>query len=722
MQKTKPMPWKPKMPLKTKSPPQVRKVKSLRKKIRKAFDSETTGVDIAHGCKPFFISVTKEGEEPRHWHFRVDPFTRQPKIPKSQLKEIQEELDEADEAYFQNPRFDFRAFESIGLTPPAWNKVKDTLLAGHLLASNQPHDLTSMTLIYLGVNTKPFEDNLLQAVEEARRMARKKSFIEEHGLWLQAKEGMESLPSIKGSGKAKHCDYWLPGELAITLNLPEDHQWHTVLPEYGDSDTMVLLPLYDAMMKEIDSRQLRAIYEKRLEILPVVAEMESRGVTASHPRTMKLKKTYQEASQRMNAICTTLSEGEIEQLPDGGSSNALKSILFDKFKLVPYKKTKKGGDCIDKTVLEDWMAKLPSDSKEYCFVKNLYHYRKRRTALGFIESYESYWQDIAGSDYRRLLYSLNPTGTSTLRFTSQNPNTQQISKQEIYDGKDLSHNARYMFGPGEGREWWSMDASNIELRIPAYEAGEEAMIELFERPNDPPYFGSNHLFFFDILHPDKFAKYGADVKKVYKDTWYQWTKNGDFAVQYGAVASSGTADRAYHLMGAQQMIEEKLTAIKELSNRCIKFANENGYVETIPDLSVDPDHGYPLLCTRTKWGGVLPTVPLSYHVQGTAMWWMMKAMLRCNNFLKQLNSSSQTWKRVMGNVLRPKGEYHIVLQVHDELVFDFPHLPNQGNLPIIRELKKLMEVGGEDISIPTPVNVEYHPDNWGSGLSVKLSA
>ena len=227
------------------------------------------------------------------------------------------------------------------------------------------------------------------------------------------------------------------------------------------------------------------------------------------------------------------------------------------------------------------------------------------------------------------------------------------------------------------------------------------MIDLFERPDDPPYFGNNHLLFFDILHPDMFKKYGKDVKKVFASTWYQWTKNGDFAIQYGAVAESGTADRAYHVPGAQAKIESHLRKIKGLSSRMITLAGKQGYVETMPDRMVDPDRGYPLLCTRSRWGDVTPTVPLSYHVQGTACWWMAKAMVRCQAYLDERNSA-----------VGDEGRAYIVAQIHDEMVFDLPVDHDPG---MVAMLRRLMEQGGNDIGVPTPVNIECHPICWAEG-------
>jgi DNA polymerase I-like protein with 3'-5' exonuclease and polymerase domains len=164
------------------------------------------------------------------------------------------------------------------------------------------------------------------------------------------------------------------------------------------------------------------------------------------------------------------------------------------------------------------------------------------------------------------------------------------------------------------------------------------------------------------------------------------------------VAASGTADRAYHVEGAQKTIEKRLSKIKQLSKNLIAFADRNGYVETMPDKTVDPERGYPLLCYKTNWGKVLPTIPLSYHVQGTAMWWMQKAMVRCQEFLDEYNESKSKDQWV-----------YIIAQIHDELLFDFPKDHPKW---VVDKLRELMELGGNDIGIPTPVNVEYHPVCW----------
>lgn len=292
------------------------------------------------------------------------------------------------------------------------------------------------------------------------------------------------------------------------------------------------------------------------------------------------------------------------------------------------------------------------------------------------------------------------------------------------NSKQDGFNLRYMFGPAPGREWWSLDYENVELRIPAYESGEQAMIDIFEKPDEPPYWGSYHLMNASIVYPDLFYEKVCSAclgkkckpskpcgklerlcdiedgfKSKYKATWYQYIKNFGFAVGYGAVAESGTADRAAHKVGAQLLVQSKLKKHAALNQSMIDMANRLGYVETIPDRTVNPRRGYPLYVGRTQWGKAKPTTPLNYHVQGTAMQAMAKAMVRTDDYLE---------------TKFPDG--HIVMQVHDELVFDFPAgkgpKPYLTNLPKIRAIRRLMEQSGEDIGIPLRVAVSYHPSNW----------
>ena len=109
--------------------------KLLNKRNIISLDTETTGVDFHHGTKPFLVTTTDSDNNTVFWEWDVDPFTRDPQIPLRDIKEIKELIKSADRLVLQNPKFDARALESIGIRDFPWHKVDDTLMAGHMLAS-----------------------------------------------------------------------------------------------------------------------------------------------------------------------------------------------------------------------------------------------------------------------------------------------------------------------------------------------------------------------------------------------------------------------------------------------------------------------------------------------------------------------------------------------------------------------------------------------------------
>ena len=286
-----------------------------------------------------------------------------------------------------------------------------------------------------------------------------------------------------------------------------------------------------------------------------------------------------------------------------------------------------------------------------------------------------------------------------------------------------------------------MDAKNIELRIPGYESGEADLIALFESPDKPPYYGSEHFLNFSTVYPDiweaeaKVVGYdnvGPHIKKKYADTWYQYVKNGGFAVGYGAVELDdveGTADKAFHRLGSHSRLRERFAKKEKLNRYWIDYANEHGYVETLPDKFVDPNRGYPIVCPRNEYGNVKETIPLNYHVQSTAMFWMMMAMNRTSAYLDEINQRKygcDTIQILADPKLssNPEVGYFLILQVHDEIVLDFPvgkgKEPWRTNLSKIKHIRSLLELGGEGIGIPTPVSCEYHSTSWSEGISIAL--
>ena len=571
------------------------------------------------------------------------------------------------------------------------------------------------------------------------------------------------------------------------------HPWMNLLPDYSNTDSTVTLFIHQKHMEIIRQRGYEKVYRERPKVLEPAAGMEKAGLILNKDRLNVQRGKYRGESgiayKRLRAIAAR--KGYDLELPKSGRNKSLDHFLFgyDQYNCpqcdyedrkvkkltegkalpvlcpkckakaekvgnvslvpslsrttvnllnLPVVKTsqKTGAPSADAKVLEHYEATLPP-GEELDFVRILRGKRSRDTAVSYLDSYERFWVPHSPGWYK-LHPSFNAVGTDTLRWSSKNPNGTNISKKEKF-------NLRICFGPGPGREWYSCDGKNLELRIVAYAADEKVMIELFERPKDPPFYGSNHLLNFSVVYADIWndalvnkywewegenqgKKIGIELvgpycQEKYADTYYQWSKNGGFAKTYGGQRAK--VDATFHRKGAYDALDARFNKIAAFNKECVRLARKQGYIETLPDKTVDPLHGYPLLCRggRKRPGeGVSPTLPMNYWDQGSACWWISKAMVRTANHLKEYN---------MNRLVDQHGL--LVLYVHDELVFDFPKSQvdpttvkpgtigyGRTNLPVISRLNALMAQGGADIGIPTPVSCKYHPENWSVGHSVIL--
>ncbi len=712
-----------------------------------AIDTETTGSDFWHGAKPYFVTICDQTGHTKFIPWEVDPETRGVDAWEEDLQVIDDEVRRADVIVGQNWKFDLHAlgtvwspFRQEGYFD--WSKVQDTLVASHLLSSNTPHDLTSLAFRYLGdeaVEMEKLEKNLEKATQEARRWCR--SHLPS---WAIAKKGREDMPSAKE--KTWKIDAWLP----MTLRRLENHgpeEWDTVLAEYANADSAVTVALWGVMEAELHRLDLWELYLEGMKVSRVIWGMEERDVIAHRGRLAEMRAEYREESAKAAKVMVEIAaaEGFDLSLPKSGNNGSLKRFCFgfaemscdvcksrlpvDRGRVPGLKKveaegrtcvncrtkgigtpgkpkvndypclnlpviatTDTGAPSLDKDALDEYVLTLPPDSEQLRFVEALWAFRKRGTSLGYMDSYEKFWLPTEhGEDWMALHPSLNQTGTKHLRMSMQNPNAQQVSK--LPDNRGLT--LRRIFGPAPWREWWVADFENVELKLPAFECDEQQLMDIFLHPKDPPYFGSYHLVIFDTLHPELFRKHGVKVKELFNATWYQWVKNGNFARQYGCQEKK--ADLTYRVPGAYKKIGQRFPKIDALNRKYIAQANRQGYVETLRDRSIDARRGYPIMTSRSERGEVLPTVPFCYHVSGSAMWGTRKAMVRCDDELREWRHNGfDAW---------------MALQVHDELCFDFP-FGGKRNLPRARKLVKLMEQSGEDFGIPLTASLKYCPNDW----------
>lgn len=758
-----------------------------------AIDCETTGVDPDHGSRPFFVSLCDSNGKQTFWEWDVDPLTREVRPPAADVRAIQLLVDQTRSWHAKggeiaarhrlvghNLKFDVTALSTIGVSDWPWAACDDTLIAAHLINSDDFHNLTDLATKYVGASILKYERALEVAVKAARTIVQQVRLREERWAknrvggapvnpmsgWAISSDDRPDMPSGGGEGKAWRGDYWLPRAAAKFLQYAEPtegcrhswgadhhctecggHHWWTVLREYANPDTAITMLLFQRQWGILRERGLTRIYRERMRLPEVAMALERDGTTGSIGATDAITAEYLERSEEAGAVCRNIAAGRGYSLDlgTGGRTNSLDDFVFgpaglkvnDKGKNVrdgsvrtadprclnfpPVDYTESGAPSLNKNALEHYELTLDANTAELLFVRKLRQKRSLDTALTYMTAYRRFWRELEiAPGYFVLHPSLNITGTAHLRWSSSSPNEQNISKKDNF-------NLRRCFGPAPGREWWSLDYSNIERRIPAYLAGETDILELLDFPDKPPYYGSEHLYVAHLLYPDKFeaccrlpdgSMDGRKFKDRYKSTLYQYTKNFNFALQYQCGREKG--DATAHLVGAWDKVKQRFHRQEDLNRQCVAFANKHGYIETIPDRLVDPSRGYPIHIPRGENGRVKPTLPLSYTVSGTACWIAGRALVRVREFFERLNSGETFAGR------KWPGRYFTTLYVHDELVIDAPSGrgkesdPWAYNLPVLDEVRRLMARGGEDLvkPVPTPVNLEYHDVSWARGVSV----
>lgn len=741
-----------------------------------SLDCETTGLDWAHGAMPYLVTTCDQDRIVKFWEWDVDPLTRKPHIPATDLTDILFLIRSADLIYLQNGKFDAHMLYTIGIELP-WHNVRDTLCMGHLLASNHDHDLTSMCVEYLGVDIEHYELAIKEVVKACRTIVKR-----DYPTWRLAKEGEEGMPSVKPNSKNDEDkpwknDMWLPRALGGVFHhkcsgLPEG--WNTACSNYANADSAHTLPLGLEMEHIIRERGLWAIYEHRLRQIRADYDIECAGVTVRGSHTDASIATYEQHIAESEIVLVEIA-GEYEhdlELANGAALNdnmrdffygsihevcprcdrvkrikhwngesiskdqrcpkclarkakpgpatvTVNIVQKDNLALPVIGNKKTGNASLDGDALEQYLATTEGDAHD--FIEILLDKRKYSTSVGYMEQYRRYWIPTEVEDYYRIHCSLKPFGTDHLRQSSSNPNMQNTSSKDII-------NTKMCFGPMPEREFWSMDYESIEARIPAYESGEAKLVQIFEHPDEAPYWGNLYYLMASILYPEFYDVVCpkcisnncsnpdhplpvslSTIKTGFKEVYPRLYKQAKFfllAKQYGAGKAKG--DLLSKVKDSYSMVDGDLPLLAALQRRYLSDAVNKGYVQTLPDRGVDPTRGYPLLPSRTEDGRVLSTTPFNYHISGTACWCKNRAMVRCADQCRQWRSNGfDAW---------------IVMEVHDELLFDFPRGDSwETNYERAMELKGLMEQSGVDLipAIPTPVAVKLHTESWTKGVLVK---
>ena len=339
-------------------------------------------------------------------------------------------------------------------------------------------------------------------------------------------------------------------------------------------------------------------------------------------------------------------------------------VLFEKLRLDP--KAKKSGTKGQYSTDEATLAAL---SDRHPVVDEILEFRAVKKLLStYIEPFPSFISEVDG----RVHTTFNQALTATGRLSSSHPNLQNIPIR-TERGKEI----RKAFVPGtpEG-VIVSADYSQIELRIMAHLSGDEHLSRAFREGLD--------------IHAATAAKiFGIPVSEVTREQ-RSMAKTANFGIMYG-ISSFGLSQRLHLSRGAaRQLIDDyfaSFPSIRSFIDGSIDFARKNGYVQTLfgrrrylPDIH-SRNAGVRALAERNA---------VNAPIQGTSADIIKLAMIGVARRLEEAGLKSR-----------------MVLQIHDELVFDA--LP--GEVPTLKEL--VSGVMENVISLSVPLTVECSSGiNW----------
>lgn len=434
---------------------------------------------------------------------------------------------------------------------------------------------------------------------------------------------------------------------------------------YAAEDADYTFRLCEYFRTELEEKNLHALFtDIEMPLLPVLASLETNGVKIDSVFLGQLSKEIGHKLQILERKIHRQAGVEFNI----NSPLQLKEVLFEKLKISTE------GIGKTKTGLSTAAAQLDKLRDKHPIVPLLGEYRE----LSKLQStYLEALPRIVNPKTGRVHTSFNQTVTATGRLSSSEPNLQNIPIR-TEEGKKI----RCAFTAEPGFKILSADYSQIELRIVASLAGDEKMIASFKNNED--------------IHRRTAADiYNIPLDEV-TDTQRYEAKEVNFGILYGMGAWGLASRKGMSRERARAFIEKYFYAHQEIQEylaATITLAHEQGYVETLfgrrrylPEIN----SGMPQVRAGAE------RMAVNMPVQGTAADLLKIAMIKI-------------YQRLPGVSKRTR----MILQVHDELVFEVPHADIDKVAEFVR--KEMNSAAILKVPIKTEVSVG---DNWGSLESI----
>ncbi|OQM76167.1 DNA polymerase I [Manganibacter manganicus] len=432
---------------------------------------------------------------------------------------------------------------------------------------------------------------------------------------------------------------------------------------YAAEDADVTLRLWQVLKPRLAAKGLVSVYE-RLErpLVPVLAAMEQRGISVDRQILSRLSGDLAQGAARLEEDIYAL----IGERINIGSPRQLGDILFGRMGLPGGSKTKTGQWSTSAQLLEDLAAEgheLPRkivDWRQLTKLKSTY-----TDALpGFIHP-----------ETGRVHTSYALAATTTGRLSSSDPNLQNIPIRTA-EGRKI----RTAFIAEKGHKLISADYSQIELRVLADVADIPQLKQAFADGADIHAITASEMFNVPV------EGMPSEVRRRAKAI--------NFGIIYG-ISAFGLANQLSiprEEAGAYiKQYFERFPGIRDYMDETKAFARENGYVETVFGRRI---HYPEIRSSNPSVRAFNERASINARLQGTAADIIRRAMIRMEGALAEAGLSAR-----------------MLLQVHDELIFESVEGEVEATIPVVRTVMENAAMPAVSLSVPLQVDARA-ADNW----------
>jgi DNA polymerase I len=433
--------------------------------------------------------------------------------------------------------------------------------------------------------------------------------------------------------------------------------------EYAAENADIVLRLWRVLKPRLAAEAVMSVYERlERQLVEPLARMERRGVSIDRDMLSRLSGDFAQSMGRL--------EDEVARLVGApfnvGSPKQLGDILFGQMGLPGGKKTATGAWSTTASVLEDLAAEghaLPARVLEW------------RQLSKLKSTYTDALPGFVNPSTGRVHTSYALAATTTGRLSSSEPNLQNIPVR-TEEGRKI----RRAFIAPKGRKLISADYSQIELRLLAHIADIPALKQAFAEGLDIHAMTASEMF-------------GVPIKGMPAEIRRR-AKAINFGIIYG-ISAFGLANQlsiAREEAGAYiRKYFERFPGIRDYMDATKKAARANGYVTTLFGRKCH----YPRInASNPSERAFNERAAINAPLQGSAADIIRRAMTRMDEALARAGLSAM-----------------MLLQVHDELLFEAPDDEVEATLPVVA--KVMVEAPGPAVKLHAPLQVDAHAaQNW----------